>query len=308
MAKILLVDDDPEVVLLATTVLESGGHDVISTDDPRQVLRLAITEEAQAIVLDVVLPEMSGLEVLEQLRAAGATRRLPILMLSSRNEVDDRLSALRKGADDYLGKPYHPSEFLARIDRLIETADRFLPGTLEGDLTAFSPSDLIQHLSLSEKTGRLELSAGGASGWLDFLDGKLIRARVGQLEGREAALCFVGLEKGRFRFRVGLSPSSLPSAEIPINQILLEHAWAEDELRLRAEHLPALSVPLAVRGDLPQLPSRFDPLPLEAVFRRLETFPGTTLGDLKREALAAECHLALAVAVLAEAGAVQAAA
>ncbi len=118
MAKLLVSDDEPQVLELVTLVLEAEGHDVIATSDPREVCALA-QMGVDAIVLDVNMP-VSGFEVLGELRRDPATAELPILFLSGLADGSHRARGLREGADDYMVKPFEPSELVIRIERLLE--------------------------------------------------------------------------------------------------------------------------------------------------------------------------------------------
>ncbi|MEM1179123.1 MAG: protein kinase [Acidobacteriota bacterium] len=118
MARVLVNDDDPQVVRFVARLLESAGHDVVATSDPREVAGLAETCHPDAIILDVLMP-VSGYELLGQLRENADTAAIPILFLSGLGEGQDRVRGLREGADDYLVKPFEPAELLLRIERLI---------------------------------------------------------------------------------------------------------------------------------------------------------------------------------------------
>ncbi len=116
---ILVVDDDQEIRTLLAEYLERNGFRVSTLPDGRELLR-AITERAvDLVVLDLMMPGPDGLEVCRDLRAKS---RLPVLMLSARGEEVDRILGLEMGADDYLAKPFHPRELLARIRAILGRA------------------------------------------------------------------------------------------------------------------------------------------------------------------------------------------
>ena len=118
MARVLVNDDDPQMVRFVARLLETSGHDVVATSDPREVPELARACRPDAIILDVLMP-VSGYELLAQLRDHADTAPIPILFLSGLSEGEDRVRGLREGADDYLVKPFEPAELLLRIERLI---------------------------------------------------------------------------------------------------------------------------------------------------------------------------------------------
>lgn len=119
MARILCVDDDPSLLMTLEAMFEAAGHTVLATEDPFHALELASTESFDAMTIDAKMPKMSGLELMAMLRRLPATGIVPILMLTSLSEVDDRIRGLRSGADDYLVKPFDESELMARIEGLM---------------------------------------------------------------------------------------------------------------------------------------------------------------------------------------------
>ena len=114
--RILLVDDEVPFVRLLKQRLEAQGHDVETATDGPAGLERATDGTFDVAVVDVMLPGLDGLELTEQLRAGGSD--LPVLMLTARDAVPDRVAGLRTGADDYLVKPFAFTELLARIDAI----------------------------------------------------------------------------------------------------------------------------------------------------------------------------------------------
>jgi DNA-binding response OmpR family regulator len=118
--RLLIIEDDPKLApLLARGLREEGFAVDVSGDGDDGALR-AVEQDYDLIVLDVMLPGLDGFEVLEQLRTKG--RRTPVLMLTSRGSVQDRVRGLNGGADDYLKKPFAFEELLARIHALLRRA------------------------------------------------------------------------------------------------------------------------------------------------------------------------------------------
>jgi two-component system phosphate regulon response regulator PhoB len=117
--KILIVDDDAEVLDLLGTTLRQEGYGVVTAGDGSSGLTKALTESPSLVVLDVMLPVISGLEVCRQIKRVPATRRLPVIMLTAKATEQDRVKGLEAGADDYVTKPFSPREFVLRIGRSI---------------------------------------------------------------------------------------------------------------------------------------------------------------------------------------------
>lgn len=123
-AAILVVDDDPKIVQLVRTYLEREGFRVLSAMDGRTALEAAREQRPALIVLDVMLPEVDGLAVTRLLRRDSD---VPVLMLSARGSVTDRIAGLSEGADDYLAKPFSPAELVMRVKAILRRADTGSP-------------------------------------------------------------------------------------------------------------------------------------------------------------------------------------
>jgi two-component system alkaline phosphatase synthesis response regulator PhoP len=117
MPKILLIEDEPGLVLTATDLLTSEGYEVEAAMDGEAGARTALAGGFDLILLDWMLPRKSGVDVCRELREAGLD--VPVLMLTARSQVADRVTGLKLGADDYVGKPFDPAELLARIEALL---------------------------------------------------------------------------------------------------------------------------------------------------------------------------------------------
>ncbi len=123
--RLLLVEDELALRTGLIDLLRSEGYRVtVAVDGPGGLAR-ALEEELDAIILDVMLPGMSGFQVCAELRRRG--RRLPVLMLTARGQVEDRVAGLDSGADDYLVKPFSPAELLARLRALLRRVENATP-------------------------------------------------------------------------------------------------------------------------------------------------------------------------------------
>lgn len=124
--KVLVVDDDASVQRLLQQTLRGEGYEVIIATEPAEALRLWQQDSPTLVLLDVTLPGGDGYDLAVRIRGAEAAgKHVPIIMLTSDRDVSQKVKALRSGADDYLVKPFHPAELLARIKALIA---RFAPG------------------------------------------------------------------------------------------------------------------------------------------------------------------------------------
>jgi two-component system, OmpR family, response regulator MprA len=115
--RLLVVDDDPSVREALALVLDLNGFEVATAIDGREAIRTLATDSPDAVILDVLMPGLDGLEVCRRLRATG--NRTPVLMLTARSEVSERVAGLEAGADDYLAKPFAREELIARLRALL---------------------------------------------------------------------------------------------------------------------------------------------------------------------------------------------
>jgi DNA-binding response OmpR family regulator len=123
--RILVVDDDEGIRLQVSWQLEADGYAVTTAEDGEQALAALRSRIPDLMVLDLTLPVVAGLDVLRTVRAAGPTQALPVIILSGRSSEADRVTGLDAGADDYLIKPFSPSELAARVRALLR---RTTPG------------------------------------------------------------------------------------------------------------------------------------------------------------------------------------
>jgi phosphate regulon transcriptional regulator PhoB len=121
--KILIVEDEPDIRKLVQYNLEQERFKVVEAEDGEQALKLLQREKPNLVILDLMLPGLSGIELCKLLRQRSDTARLPILMLTAKAGEADRIIGLEMGADDYLGKPFSPREMVARVRALLRRAD-----------------------------------------------------------------------------------------------------------------------------------------------------------------------------------------
>jgi two-component system phosphate regulon response regulator PhoB len=139
---ILIVEDEVDLVTLLKYNLEKEGFRTLSANDGEEALLLANEQPPSLILLDWMLPLMSGLEVCRQMRRNAKTRDVPIIMLTARGEEADKVRGLNSGADDYIAKPFSPTELVARMRAVLRRANPSLTdemlrfGDVEMDLAA----------------------------------------------------------------------------------------------------------------------------------------------------------------------------
>ena len=305
MAKVLLIEPDSVFAAVLADRLHVAGHEVQRLTDSARAVAIASDQHADLVVLSE--SPNAGLDVVEALHREPATRTVPILMLSDRNEPADRIAALRTGVDDYLSRPCDLEELLLRLDRLLASRTA-AQQVLQGDLANHPLWALLQYLGQARKSGVLRVNGPAGAGSLEMRDGEAVEARWRGLGGREALLALLSLEEGGFRFDPWLPDMVAPPEPSPglrLQELLLDAAWLKDELSKRRHLLPATGQALqALAPDLPEVDEDFRGLPLRRVFERVLAKPGTRLFDLIADEAEAPLSTRLAVALLVEHGAV----
>jgi two-component system, OmpR family, response regulator ResD len=120
VAKILVVDDEPNIREVVGLYLRREGHEVVSAANGEEALEAFGREEPDLVVLDLMLPKLSGLDVCRRMRAE---RRVPLIMLTARGEEEERIVGLSLGADDYVVKPFSPRELTARVAAVLRRVE-----------------------------------------------------------------------------------------------------------------------------------------------------------------------------------------
>ena len=136
-AKVLVVEDEAAISQLLDYNLGAEGFEVVIVEDGDEALLTIEENEPDIVLLDWMLPNVSGVEICRRLRAREATRALPVIMLTARGEEEDRLRGLDTGADDYVTKPFSMSELVARIRAVLRRSNPAIAGDVAsfGDIT-----------------------------------------------------------------------------------------------------------------------------------------------------------------------------
>jgi DNA-binding response OmpR family regulator len=122
--RILIVEDDPDIAHLVTRYLGKAGFATEHVSNGREALQAIAARRPDVLILDLMLPQVDGLEICRRVRADTTTAALPIIMLTARAEESERIVGLELGADDYLAKPFSPGELVARVRALLRRAHR----------------------------------------------------------------------------------------------------------------------------------------------------------------------------------------
>ena len=124
--QLLLIDDDPNLILLVKDYLELRGYEVTTAKNGREALRVLEKSIPNLIICDVMMPEMDGYAFVKRVRDNPQTSYLPVLFLSAKGQIQDRVTGLNTGADVYMIKPFEPDELVAQIEASLKQASRMM--------------------------------------------------------------------------------------------------------------------------------------------------------------------------------------
>jgi two-component system phosphate regulon response regulator PhoB len=179
-AKILVIDDEPDVVDLIAFNLQAAGFKVSAADHGAAGLAKARAELPDLIILDLMLPRLSGTEVCKQLKRDPATAAIPVIMLTAKGEEVDRILGLELGADDYVTKPFSPRELNLRVQSILRRRQ-----------AGHEPPERVRHGALTLDRSRHEVSVSGKAIELTATEFKLLALlleRKGRVQSRDRLL------------------------------------------------------------------------------------------------------------------------
>jgi two-component system phosphate regulon response regulator PhoB len=173
--RILVVDDEPDIVALVVYHLAKAGFRISTASNGPDALRIAQQDRPALVVLDLMLPGMSGLEVLDQLRADESSQDIAVLLLTARRDEPDRIKGLSSGADDYLTKPFSPQELVLRVRNILRRISQTQAGlpdvvrvgpilidrsahrvSVDGSELDLTPTEFKLLMTLAERRGRVQ--------------------------------------------------------------------------------------------------------------------------------------------------------
>ena len=208
LATILIADDEPDLRDILRTVLESAGYTVIEAPDGEEALQLVRKQPPDLLILDYMMPRMTGPQVCATLKEDMLLRHLPIIMLTGKSEVKDKIHGINAGADDYVIKPYDPTELLARVQMVLRRTSQELEAN---PLTRFPGNTSIQR----ELEMRIASKQSFAACYIDLDRFKAFNDHYGFTRGDEAI-------KATARMLLDVSH------EFPSTQVFLGHIGGDD--------------------------------------------------------------------------------
>ncbi len=175
--RILVVEDEPDIAALVAYQLAHAGLQVRTANSGREAMRAIASEAPDLVILDLMIPEISGKDLLRMLRSRRETERIPVIILTARGEEDDRVQGFELGADDYISKPFSPKEMVLRVKAVLRRAEPSRPAgsyskvlragsllvdvganqvTVEGDTVQLTPKEFQLLVCLLERRGRTQ--------------------------------------------------------------------------------------------------------------------------------------------------------
>ena len=118
-ARVLVVDDESDITTILALALRRAGYQVSTAGDGLQALEVIAQELPDLVILDVMMPRLDGFDTLQRLRESAPTAAIPVILLTARAQGADRIKGLERGADDYVTKPFEPSELVVRVQAML---------------------------------------------------------------------------------------------------------------------------------------------------------------------------------------------
>jgi DNA-binding response OmpR family regulator len=215
---VLVVDDELLTCKLVRSVLLRRGYDVEMAENGLIGFQKAVDIEPDLMITDIFMPVSDGFDLVRKVRSVTTLALMPIIMLSARDEAENRVRGFRLGADDFLPKPFFPEDLVLRVRKVLEKAEHLKAAVrremlraeneevvpdFSGDLRYIGFSTLITMFEMEAKTGALSLTFGNLSGLLLVRDGKIVSAQsygLVTVSGKEAVYDFLSWGQGRFVF------------------------------------------------------------------------------------------------------------
>ncbi len=252
--RILIADDDDKILALLTSSLQKSGFVTFQALDGESAFELTKKEKPDIILADITMPKMDGFELCKLIREDPVTEHIPFIFLTGKGELHDRVAGLNLGADDYISKPFHISEVLARIKTILQRT-AIMSGQagdedeldLKGDLEQMPFGELIQTLGMNQKSGGLKIVKGAKVAKIYFESGNIVQASLGKYQGEEAVYRVISWDEGYFEFD---SNDKAEGAGIDkgMNSLLMEGFEQREKLSKYRDRMPSFDVVVKIVG------------------------------------------------------------
>jgi len=266
--KILLAEDEALMAQMMVDMLAELPVEVTVARNGREALEKVQQGVPDLILLDAMMPELDGFEVAAALKSDPATQDIPIIFLTARARVEDKVRGLELGADDYLIKPVRREEIIARVRNVLRRSEARRAAApphsslMQGRLEVMGLPNLVQVLEAERRSGTVRLAVEGRRGEILFLEGRIAYAVQGPRQGEAAVYAMLAWDKGDFELELTTGKGPEGAQVVRPNQSLLMEGVR------RLDELPALRKALAALDG----PVKLFPIFREGLLRR--TLPG----------------------------------
>ena len=235
--RVLLAEDEALMAQMMADILSELPIEVSIAHDGREALMMVDKTRPDLLLLDCMMPELDGFEVAAALKANPETQNIPIIFLTARGRVEDKIRGLELGAEDYLIKPVRREEMLARVRNVLRRFESRRAAAspeaslMRGRLEFMGLPNIVQVLETERRTGTLRLTHDGGRGEIVFLEGRVASAAEGVRQGEAAVYRLLAWDKGDFELESTTGAGS-EAAEIsrPNQSLLMEGMRRLDEL------------------------------------------------------------------------------
>lgn len=305
--RLLIVDDDRLVLRIIRDFFVPHGYEVDEALDGAQALALLDRTIPDIILADVLMPNLDGWELFEQVRGRTTMAQVPFVFLTTERDLPQRLRGFHLGADDYITKPFDVEELHARVERILQRQEElaaavFGAGTLLTGAVRHMPlSDLLQILSLNGKDGTVVLKQGAESGVIAFAGGHILHAACGAVSGPKALYRMLGWVGATFRVLPPGRENHPLSVDGPTTSVLMDGLVSLDEWNRWHAMLPDAGAVLEVAPDAGERlgPRRLAPAEEEVLDRAKG---GVGVGELLETSPLPDADLAEAMCTLISSG------
>src|SRR3990172_1930894 len=204
-SKVLVIDPDPKNLQILKESLESSNFEVITTGNGKEAWDILQVNKPDIIISEVDIPKMSGFQLLENLQKDPLCASIPLVFLTNRRNLEDRIKSLRTGVKDYMIKPLHVKEVIARVQMILRRIDRLkteesdTTRKIVGRLEEQSVELLLEDYGIEKRSGVLSLyDPFNRSGEIYFRDGSVVNARIGNFRAEKAVYQMLPWNKGHF--------------------------------------------------------------------------------------------------------------
>jgi DNA-binding response OmpR family regulator len=277
--QLLLVDQDPNSRTVLEVSLKKAGYTVTTSDDGLDALQKIELSAPDLVLTDTRLSGLDGFGLVKRMKEKPEWAAIPVVFLSSRKSVEDKVRGFELGVEDYLTKPIFVRELIARINMLLNrrAKERIAARQTTSGRTRFTGSildmgvvDLLQTFEVSRKSGVLHVTHGSDETVISFRDGQIVHAMLGRLQGAEAVYRALVWNEGDFAIEFG-QVDVVDNVGISTQGLLMEGMRRVDEWTRLLEQLPPLTTQLDV--DVDQITERLHEIPDE-VNKILRLFDG----------------------------------